>query len=161
MENLTHWMENSALGQWVFSIGWVWPVAEIFHFIGLSLLLGSMLIVDLRLMGFFRQITIETTHKLLPWAIAGFTINLITGVLFLFGDPARYAANIGFQIKVILILIAGLNALYFFWKIRPDMNSWSKDAKPPLIARTVAFLSLGVWFSILLLGRLIPYVGTG
>jgi len=161
MESLTQWMENSPLGQWVFSIGWVWPVAEIFHFIGLSLLLGSMLIVDLRLMGFFRKISIETTHRLLPWAITGFVINLITGTLFLFGDPTRYAANIGFRIKAILIVIAGLNALFFYWKIKPVMANWGHNDKPPVLAKSVAFLSLAVWFSVLLLGRLIPYVGTG
>ena len=161
MQTIVNWMENSQLNEWVFSIGWVWPVAEIFHFIGLSLLLGSMLIVDLRLFGFFRTISIAATHKLLPWAIGGFVINLITGVLFLFGDPTRYASNIGFRIKLVLIVVAGLNALLFFWKIKPGMNSWGVGDKPPLLAKSVAVLSLGIWFSILLLGRLIPYVGTG
>jgi hypothetical protein len=161
METLTQWMESSLLGQWVTATGWVWPAAEIFHFIGLSLLLGSMLIVDLRLLGFFRTISIETTHKLLPWAIAGFVINLVTGTLFLFGDPFRYAANIGFRIKFVLIIIAGLNALLFYWKIQPTMKNWGQNTSPPIFAKSVALLSLLVWFSVLLLGRLIPYVGTG
>lgn len=161
MEKIVNWMESSLLAEWVSSTGWFWPVAEIFHFIGLSVLLGSMLIVDLRLFGFFRSISIAATHKLLPWAAGGFVINLITGLLFLFGDPARYAANIGFRIKVVLIVVAGLNALLFYWKIIPGMNSWGDGGKPPMLAKSVAILSLGIWFSILLLGRLIPYVGTG
>ena len=102
-----------------------------------------------------------TTHKLLRWAAIGFGFNLITGVLFLFGDPYRYAANIGFRIKAILILVAGLNALWFYIKIKPVMGDWGPDDNPPMIAKTIAVVSLGVWFSILLLGRLIPYVGTG
>lgn len=161
MENIVNWMESSLLAQWIMSIGWVHLVAEIFHFIGLSVLLGSMLIIDLRLFGFFRSISIAATHKLLPWAVGGFVINLITGLLFLFEDPARYAANIGFRIKVVLILVAGLNALLFIWKVKPGMNSWGDHSKPPVLAKSVAILSLGIWFSILLLGRLIPYVGTG
>ena len=161
MANIINWMENSLLTECVFSTGWVWPVAEIFHFIGLSVLIGSMLIVDLRLFGFFRSISIAATHKLWPWAVGGFLINLITGSLFLFGDPARYAANIGFQIKVVLIAVAGLNALLFIWKVKPGMNSWGDGGKPPVLAKSVAILSLGIWFGILLLGRLIPYVGTG
>ena len=85
----------------------------------------------------------------------------MTGVLFLFGDPYRYAANIGFRIKAILILVAGLNALWFYVKIKPIMHSWGPDDEPPLVAKTIAVVSLGAWVCILLLGRLIPYVGTG
>ncbi len=136
-------------------------MAEILHFIGLSLLLGSMLIIDLRLFGFFRSIAIGTTHKLLKWAAIGFALNLVTGVLFLFGDPYRYAANIGFRIKAVLILVAGLNALWFYIKIKPIMGSWGPDDEPPLVAKTIAVVSLGAWVCILILGRLIPYVGTG
>ncbi len=161
MESLTNWMENSPINQWITSVGLVWPMAEIFHFIGLSLLLGSMLIIDLRLFGFFRSIAIETTHKLLKWAGIGFVLNLVTGTLFLFGDPYRYAANIGFRIKAVLILVAGLNALWFYIKIKPIMGSWDPQDDPPLVAKTIAVVSLGAWICILLLGRMIPYVGTG
>lgn len=161
MDALTVWMENSAISEWITTVGLIWPTAEIFHFIGLSLLLGSMLIIDLRLFGFFRSIAIETTHKLLKWAAIGFTMNLVTGVLFLFGDPFRYAANIGFRIKAVLILVAGLNALWFYVQIKPVMASWGPDDEPPLVAKTIAVVSLGAWVCILLLGRLIPYVGTG
>ena len=161
MESLTNWMENSPINQWITSVGLVWPMAEIFHFIGLSLLLGSMLIIDLRLFGFFRSIAIETTHKLLKWAGIGFALNLVTGTLFLFGDPYRYAANIGFRIKAVLILVAGLNALWFYIKIKPIMGSWGPQDDPPLVAKTIAVVSLGAWICILLLGRMIPYVGTG
>ncbi len=161
LEALTYWMENSPINQWITSVGLVWPAAEILHFIGLSLLLGSMLIIDLRLFGLFRTISMETTHKLLRWAAIGFALNLATGMLFLFGDPYRYAANIGFRIKVILILIAGLNALWFYVKIKPVMGGWGPHDDPPVIAKTIAVVSLGTWVCILLLGRLIPYVGTG
>lgn len=154
-------MEASPIGDWITAIGWVWPIAEIFHFIGLSLLIGSILIVDLRLFGLFRSISIEATHKLLSWAIVGFGINLITGLLFLFGDPYRYAVNIGFRIKMILVVVAALNAMFFYWKIKPAMGSWAPNDDPPLLGRAVAALSIGIWISVLLLGRLIPYIGTG
>lgn len=161
MDIMVNWMENTPLAQWVVSVAMLWPILEIFHFLGLSLLLGSMLIVDLRLLGFFPSISITTTHKLLPWAFAGFGFNLITGVLFLFGDPSRYVYHTGFQLKMVLVLIAGLNALLFYWKIKPAMHSWGYQSPPTRLARIVAFLSLLVWFSVLVLGRLIPYVSTG
>ena len=90
----------------------------------------------------------------------GFRSFASSGAL-LFGDPTRYASNIGFRIKAILILVAGLNALLFYWKVNPGMAAWGDRGNPPALAKTVAALSLGIWFSILLLGRLIPYVGTG
>ena len=154
-------IEGGVINTWVLSTYWLWPLLEIIHFIGLSLLLGSMLVVDLRLAGYLRQIDIMTTHRLLPWAAIGFMMNLVTGFLFIMGDPGRYAINIGFQMKMVLILVAGLNVLFFALKINPLIASWERHGDTPVIAKTVAWVSLGAWTAILLLGRLIPYIGTG
>ena len=89
---------DSMLTQWIQSTYWLWPVLEITHFIGLTLLLGGLIVIDLRMAGFFRAIDPAATHKLLPAVILGFTLNLITGILFFYGDPMRYSINIGFQI---------------------------------------------------------------
>lgn len=161
MESLITNIEASAINGWVLGSAWVWPLLEIIHFIGLSLLLGSLLVVDLRLAGLFRRIDIAATHKLLPFAFLGFGLNLITGTLFVFGDPARYFVNIGFRVKMILVLVAGLNALWFYWKINPAMRTWEPHDDTPALAKTIALLSLGTWTGVLLLGRLIPYIGTG
>jgi hypothetical protein len=161
IETLVQAIEGSAINNWVLASFWLWPLMEILHFVGLTLLLGAMLIIDLRLAGFLRQMNILTTHRLLPWAAIGFSINLITGLLFLMGDPARYAVNIGFQIKMVLVLIAGLNALWFVLKVNPLMSTWDPYGDTPAVAKLIAYLSLTAWFGVLLLGRLIPYVGTG
>ena len=73
----------------------------------------------------------------------------------------RYAINIGFQFKMGLIVLAGLNALWYWWKLHDEMSSWAPDINPPLVAKTIAIVSLGCWTGVLLLGRPIPYVGTG
>ncbi len=112
MEGFVQAVEGSAINQWVIGTAWGWPIMEIIHFIGLSLLLGSLLVIDLRMAGFFRQLNIVATHKLLPWTFVGFGMNLVTGFLFLMGDPARYTANIGFWWKMFLVAVAGLNALW-------------------------------------------------
>ena len=161
IQTLVQAIEGTAINNWVLATSWLWPLMEIFHFIGLTLLLGALLIVDLRLAGFLRQMNISTTHRLLPWAIVGFSSNLVTGVLFFLGDPGRYAVNIGFQWKMVLILLAGLNALWFFIKLKPMMSDWDPYGDTPVIAKVIAYLSLGIWFGVLLLGRLIPYIGTG
>ena len=161
MDALVQAIEGGAINSWIMSSYWLWPVLEIIHFVGLSLLLGAMLIVDLRLAGYLRQIDIMATHRLLPWATFGFLLNLVTGTLFFIGDPARYSINIGFQIKMVLVLIAGMNALWFIWKINPRVANWDAHGDTPKDAKAVALLSLFAWLAVLLLGRLIPYVGTG
>lgn len=161
IDSLVQMIEGSPVNNWILSSQWLWPGMEILHFIGLSLLLGSMLVVDLRLAGLLRRMNIRATHSLLPWAIIGFCLNLASGVVFLLGDPARYVVNIGFQLKMLLVLIAGINALWFFRRINPQVNSWDPHGDTPTGAKFVAVLSLSAWFGVLLLGRLIPYIGTG
>jgi len=146
---------------WVSTSTWIWPTMEILHFVGLSLLLGSLLIIDLRMAGYLSAIQASLIERLLPWTLVGFGMNLVTGVLFFVGDPTRYIVNVGFQIKILLILIAGLNAIFYYWRVRSTIGAWDPDVAPPLIARTIAYVSISTWTAVLLLGRLIPYVGTG
>ena len=152
---------DSPLNQWISATYWLWPVLETLHFIGLSLPLGGLIIIDLRLAGHFRVVDLAATHKLLPVVFLGFGLNLCTGILFFYGDPMRYAINIGFQIKMVLVIIAGLNALLYYWKVSPLVAGWGAGTTPPPLARIVAYTSLTVWTGVLLSGRLIPYVGTG
>ena len=160
-ESLVQAIEGGAINTWVLSTYWLWPLLEIIHFIGLSLLLGSILVVDLRLAGYLKQINLKSTHKLLPWAVIGFVMNLVSGVLFFFGDPARYSINIGFQVKMILVLVAGVNVLVFALKINPAISNWDPHGDTTTLAKSVAWVSLLAWTAVLLLGRLIPYIGTG
>ena len=161
MDGIVIWILSTSLNAWVLSSPWAWPIMEILHFMGLSILLGAMLLIDVRLAGHWRGIALSAVHRLLPWAALGFGINLITGVIFFFGDPERYVANIGFKIKLVLVVIAGLNAIWFKLKIDADMMSWSPDQDSTAQAKTVAYISLISWFGVLLFGRLIPYIGTG
>ena len=161
MEAFAQSIEGGIVYTWVTSIFWLWPMMETLHFIGLSLLLGGLIVIDTRMAGFFRGVNIAATHKLLPWVFIGFGINLTTGVLFFFGDPMRYAVNWGFQVKMVLVVIAGLNALWFWIRLNKDMHSWEPNADTPGEAKVVAWVSLIAWTGVLLFGRLIPYVGTG
>lgn len=161
MEAIAQYLAGTPLNDFVISSYWMWPLMEIVHFIGLSLLIGALLLIDLRLAGFFRQINITATHKLLPWVFVGFAMNIFSGVMFIVGDPLRYSVNIAFRIKMILVLIAGLNALWYYWKIDKDIKHWDAHGDTPALAKTIALISLVSWTGILLLGRLIPYIGTG
>lgn len=161
LESIAANIVDGPLNQWIQATYWVWPVLEISHFIGLSLLLGGLLVIDLRLAGHFKSMSVPATHQLLPFVFIGFGVNLITGILFFYGDPMRYSINIGFQIKMILVVCAGLNALLYYWKLHPVVHGWTQDQPSPPLAKAVAYSSLLLWGSVLVCGRLIPYVGTG
>ena len=87
---------ESTLNQWIQDVYWLWPILEILHFIGLSLLLGGLIIMDLRMAGHFRSLDPHATHRLLPLVFLGFGLNLGTGILFFVGDPMRYSINVGY-----------------------------------------------------------------
>ena len=162
IETLTNEIMASQLSQWIQATYWLWPVLEIIHFFGLTLLMGGLIIVDLRMIGFFSTISLQGVKKLLPFVIFGFLLNLITGILFVYGDPSRYAINIGFQIKLILILLAGCNAAIYHFRVEGyALDLSSSSVRPPLTIKLVGLTSLSLWTGVLLLGRLIPYVGTG
>ncbi len=152
---------DSPLTLWIQTTYWIWPVLEITHFIGLSLLLGGLIIIDLRLAGHFKAMSLVATHQFLPFVFVGFALNLTTGILFFYGEPMQYAINIGFQIKMVLVVLAGLNAMLYYWKIHPVIHSWNAEQASPPIAKFVAYTSLAAWSGVLVCGRLLPYVGVG
>lgn len=154
------WIVNN-FGGWVNFLPWSWPVAETLHFFGLCLMLGALIVIDLRMIGFNRSIPALSVHDLLFFVFLGFGINLITGILFFVGDPHRYAVNIAFQIKMALVVLAGINAFYYQVKIAPDMETWTEETVSPVNAKVVGATSLLLWFGVLIYGRLIPYIGTG
>jgi len=152
---------DSSLNQWIAATWWLWPVLEISHFIGLSLLLGGLLVIDLRLAGHFKNFSLDATHQLIPLVLVGFAINMLSGILFFYGDPASYSVNIGFQIKMLLVLLAGLNAIFYYWKLHPLIPVWEVNGETSTVAKAVAYTSLSLWFGVLLCGRLIAFLGTG
>jgi hypothetical protein len=79
----------------------------------------------------------------------------------LFGDPYRYSMNISFQLKMVLVFLAGLNALYFWLKVTPALERLGPNDNPPMSIKVVGLMSLMMWTGVLLFGRLIPYLGTG
>lgn len=161
LEAIALLIADSSLTAWIQQTYWIWPVLEITHFIGLSLLLGGLIIIDLRLAGHFQAIPLSATHQLLPMVLLGFSLNLLTGILFFFGEPVQYSINIGFQIKMILVVLAGLNAFFYAWKIRPLVQNLDIDSPTPPVAKLVAYSSLALWGGVLICGRLLPYLGMG
>jgi len=159
-EKIIAWLDSTALHDWIIGGTYIWPTMETIHFIGLCLFMGSLLIVDLGLMGVIRNLAPKVSHLLLKLVLFGFALNLITGILFVFGDPGRYFINIGFQIKVALMVLAAINAVWYMRRIAPKVEVLDTFT-PYTETKVVGALSLILWFGVLMCGRMIPYVGTG
>lgn len=158
MNDVLLWMEASALGQLMRDSTWLFPTAEILHFMGLSMLMGSLMVVDFRLLGFTRHISFQAAYKFLPLSLIGFGINLVTGIMFCFTDPFRYYPNLAFRLKMFLILLAGLNALWFQMTIHPRTTGAAGIDGAGKTAKIIAALSLLIWVGVIVLGRFIPYL---
>jgi len=154
---LQHWLESTWLSSFMNWSWWAWPTAESLHFIGLTLLLGTVGLFDLRLLGFARAVAPAALHRLVRWGIAGFLINLSTGVLFFFGIPGQYLHNPAFQIKIVLLLLAGLNVVVFYRTVGRDVDTVAAGEHVPRLARILGGASLLLWIGVLCAGRLIAF----
>ena len=156
MDPFLTWIRATPLGEAMRETPGLFPASEMAHFIGLSLLLGVMIVVDLRILGVFRQTSYASVLKLLPLAVVGFVINLVSGVFFIAANPFLYSTNPAFYVKLVVILLGGLNALWFTFAEHRQIAGLPSDAMAPLPARVMAGASLGMWVLVILLGRLLP-----
>ena len=161
MQDFSAWLEATRLSKMLFGITWLWPLCESLHFLGLCVLIGGAGFLDLRLVGFFRGVALRDVRAFMPWATAGFVVNLVTGTLFLVMQPHLYLSSTVWWSKVAFIGIAGLNAGFFELRLSKGALALSPDADMPLSLRMVGALSLVSWFAVLYCGRMLPYLGTG
>ena len=157
----SRWIEpilrGSPMGEYVRSSQWAWPVLESLHFFGMSLLIGTVGVFDLRLMGFARGIPYTALHRLIPIGISGFILNASTGLFFLSGTPDQYLYNRAFIVKVSCMLVAGLNVAFFYARVFARLQRTGADADPPLVARLAGGVSLTAWIGVMSAGRLLTF----
>ena len=145
------------VGSFVTETPWMWPTCETLHFIGLSLLLGVVFLVDLRVLGVVRGVSFASLHRLLPWAAIGFGVNVITGMLFFVGIPGQYIHNVAFYWKIGLVMLAGANALYFTLFDQPWSLGPGEDA--PFTAKFAAASAVILWVAVMYFGSMLPFLG--
>ena len=138
---------------------YVWPLLESTHVLSLGLFVGTAVMNALRLLGWtMREVPVsEVTGRLLPWTRIGFAVMLTTGLLLFYSSPVRYYHNIFFRFKVLLLIVAGLNAFVFHRGIHRRVAEWDNDTKLPRAARVAGAVSLIAWALIVVSGRLIAY----
>jgi hypothetical protein len=136
---------------------WAWPAVESAHFIGLTLLLGSIAAWDLRLLGFLGDVPAAAFHRLVPFAVIGFAINAATGLLFLVTFPDQYIYNPAFHLKVLCLILAGLNVAFFYLVVFRRILMLAPGLPLPILARVSGGASLALWLTVIVCGRMITF----
>jgi hypothetical protein len=161
LETFSNWLATTSLS-WAARGGvpWLWPLCETLHFMGMAMLVGIIGVLDLRMVGVAKALPIGPIAGFLPWGVAGFLINLCTGFVFFSGDPLQYSANPAFQLKVLFILLAGVNVLVFYATgLRRRVETVRAGQDAPLAARLLGATSLFLWVGVMYWGRMLPFIG--
>jgi len=153
----TAWLTNASVKALVLDTTSVWPTAETVHFIGLALSFGIVLVLNLRILGVMKSIAFADLHRLLPWGLMGFGVNLVSGMLFFIAIPEQYDTNIAFQWKMLLLTLIGVNLLYFTSAEEPWATGAGVDA--PISAKVFAASAILLWSGVVFFGRMLPYIG--
>ena len=145
-----------SLAAYVGTHQWVWPLCETLHFVGLCLLLGVVLTVDLRMLGVGKTLSFAALYQLLPLGMLGFTINLVTGMIFFVATPDQYTGFL-FFLKMVLVVLGAVNVLYFMLFDEPWAVGEGDDA--PKATKVIAASAIVIWLGVLCCGRLLPFFG--
>jgi hypothetical protein len=156
LREFVHWLSTTTLSGYMHG-WWEWPIAESLHFIGLCMLIGTVGVFDLRLMGLGRQIPLSALHRLIPWGIAGYVINIMTGICFLTAEGYQYMYNPSFHLKMLSMFIAGLNVAVFYTTMFKKVKTLGPGDQAPWPARIIGGVSLACWLSVILFGRLLTF----
>ena len=145
------------VGDFVRDEPWAWIASETVHFIGLSLLVGIVLLINLRMLGVARQLSFSVLDRLLPWAMLGFAANTMTGMLFVAAAYGQYVNSAAFYWKLLFVVVAAVTTLYFTYD-RAWLLEDGQDA--PTLSKAAAGLSLALWVGVLYWGSMLPFIGT-
>jgi hypothetical protein len=137
---------------------WLWPIFQTLHYFGMSLLLGTVGLFDLRVLGLGKAVPPATLHRLIPLGIGGFVLNLLTGIWFFFGFPEQYFYNPSFQLLLTFVAIAGVNvAVFYLSDTFREVREMPGGADAPIRAKLICGTSLTAWVAVLICGRLITF----
>jgi len=153
------WLNDTAFSITMRDSTWAEPVVETIHVLTLTLFFGFTALLDLRLLGVSmrRRRVSEVLQELNPWLVGGFLMMIVTGVLLFCGDPVAFYNSIFFKVKMLMLLLAGLNVWLFNATVGRKVAEWEIDAETPGRAKAAAVVSLVLWVAIVAAGRAIAY----
>ena len=160
MLEFCQWLDHSAAGSTIRQSLWLFPAIETVHLLGMAALVGTITVLDLRLLGWAmpqRRVS-EVTARLLPWAWLGCGLQVVTGVLLFSSEAVKIYGNPAFRLKMLLLLLAGIQALIFQTVVSRKLPAWDDRPAPPVMARITGMISILLWIAIVTAGRFIGFV---
>ncbi len=154
------WLESRSFASAIAESGWLFPTIEVVHVIALTLVVGSIAMLDLRLLGVSRKEygVLELASETLPWTWGAFALAVVSGLLMFASAATSYADNIPFRIKLILLALAGINMAVFHVTAYRTAHRWNHQIPTPRAARIAGTLSLTFWIGVVFFGRWIGFV---
>ena len=158
MTTAVHAIEGSGIGRLLRESLWAYPIVETIHIVGLATIFGSVLIVDLRLLGLSRGVSAaRLARHALPWTAGAFAVVMLTGLLMFTAHATDFLGNRVFALKMGLILAAGVNAAVLHTGAFRTVAAWDTGALPPAPVRAAAAVSIVLWIAVIACGRLLAY----
>jgi len=159
LDSALQWLEATALATEIRENEVLFPWVESVHVLAIALVVGSISIVDLRLLGFasLNRSVAKLTRDILPCTWIAFAFAAVTGSLLFSAKAAGYAGNFFFRGKLILLILAALNMAVFHAFTTRDLKTWSAAARPPIAARIAGGVSLLLWVAVVAFGRWIGF----
>jgi len=157
--NLLQWLHDTQFSTTMRESIWAEPLVETIHVLTLTLFLGFAVLLDLRLLGVClkRRRVSEVLGQLNPYLFVGFAIMIVSGLLLFSGDPPAFWGTFFFKIKMVFLILAGLNVLIFNATIGRKVAEWDLAAQTPRAAKVAAIISIALWVLIIAAGRAIAY----
>jgi hypothetical protein len=148
---------DSGLGLAIRHSLWIYPAANVLHVLGVILLVGPIVVLDLRFLGFARYVQIEAASRwLTPFAVVGALVIVPSGLTLFTADAGPLAGNRILQIKLSLVALGLMNAILFRLLWSRQLAAW--DARPPALGRVQVMASIAIWLTVPALGRLLAYL---
>lgn len=134
----------------------LWALTEGTHVLSLMLFAGTILVVDLRMLGVaFKDVPYSTLNdRVLPLTIGGFALLLATGLLLFFSNPVHYYHSVFFRLKILFLLAAAANIFWFHYRVQKSQSEWDARASPPFPVKLAAIVSVSSWVLVIVFGRL-------
>jgi hypothetical protein len=162
LANFLQWLANTPFSTTMRESTWAEPIVETIHVLTLTLFLGFALLLDLRLLGvcLARKRVSEVLAQFNPWLFGGFAVMVVTGTLLFCGDPVSFYNTHPpfFKIKMIMLVLAGLNVVVFNLTIGRRVAEWDAGARTPRAAKLAGIVSIVLWILVVAAGRAIAYV---
>jgi hypothetical protein len=156
---MCEWLDSTRINAAMRMSNWFFPTFDTIHTLAIVLVAGTIMLLDLRLLGLVLrgEPVPAVVRRIVPWTLRAFVLMFVSGALLFTSEAVKMYDSPAFRIKLLLLMLAGLNALVFHTTIYRSAGSWDPAEPAPFRARLAGIVSLSLWIAIIAAGRAIAY----